>query len=100
MKVILTGVTGFIGHETLLQCIASPAITSIVALSRRALPDGILQSPKLSVVIVEDFTKYTPGIMSELAGAEACIWYVSKSLHKLSTQSFQSFKWAAHAHWP
>ena len=74
MKVILTGVTGFIGHETLLQCLASPAITSIVALSRRAPPDNIPKSPKLSTIIINDFTNYTPEVMKELAGAEACIW--------------------------
>jgi hypothetical protein len=80
MKVILTGVTGFIGHETLLQCIANPSITSIVALSRRALPDIIPVSSKLSTVIVEDFTNYKPEILKELAGAEACIWCVDSFL--------------------
>jgi hypothetical protein len=75
MKVILTGVTGFIGHETLLQSIANPRITSIVALSRRELPDSVPKDSKLKVFILEDFTKYTPEIMEELAGAEACVWY-------------------------
>lgn len=74
MKVILTGVTGFIGHETLLLCLATPSITSIVALSRRALPDSIPKDPKLKVLLLEDFTNYSPSIMNELSGAEACIW--------------------------
>jgi nucleoside-diphosphate-sugar epimerase len=77
MKVILTGVTGFIGHETLLQCLANTRITSIVALSRRVLPDSIPKDPKLKVLLLEDFTNYTPEIMKELEGAEACVWYVA-----------------------
>ena len=83
MKVILTGVTGFIGHETLVQCIANPKITSIVALSRRALPDSVLKDSKLKILILEDFTKYTPEIMDELAGAEACVWYALPCLYFL-----------------
>jgi nucleoside-diphosphate-sugar epimerase len=74
MKVILTGVTGFIGHETLLQCLANTSITSIIVLSRRALPSSIPSNPKLKVIILSDFTNYSESIMSELSGAEACIW--------------------------
>jgi nucleoside-diphosphate-sugar epimerase len=74
MKVVLTGVTGFIGHETLLQCLSNPTITSIIVLSRRALPASIPQDPKLKVITLEDFTNYPESIMSELSGAEACIW--------------------------
>jgi len=85
MKVILTGVTGFIGHETLLQCLASPDITSIVALSRRALPDNISKSEKLQVVMVPDFMNYTPDIIKELAGADACIWNLGVKLADTET---------------
>jgi hypothetical protein len=87
MKVILTGVTGFIGHETLLQCLVNPTITSIIVLSRRALPASIPQSLKLKVLILEDFTSYILSIMNELSGAEACIWYTPfiKSRYKIMT---------------
>jgi hypothetical protein len=74
MKIILTGVTGFIGQEILQQCLDSPAISSIVTLSRRALPLSTPESPKLKVLILKDFTSYPPHVMSELAGAEACVW--------------------------
>ena len=74
MKVILSGATGFIGSEALRQCLKAPTITSIVALSRRALPDSVAKNPKLKVVIMKDFTTYPDTVLEELAGAEACIW--------------------------
>jgi N-acetyl-gamma-glutamylphosphate reductase len=76
MKVILTGATGFIGLEVLTQLLLHPTISSVVVLSRRALPSSIPQSPKLKTIIMDDFTKYPPPIMAELSGADACIWYV------------------------
>lgn len=79
MKVILTGSTGFIGSEVLLQAIYNPKITQIVCLSRRALPEHITSNPKVTVVIISDFTNYTPEILAQLEGAEACIWYVVQS---------------------
>lgn len=71
MKLILTGSTGFIGAEVLRQCLNNPSISSIIALSRRPLP---VTDPKLKTVIVEDFTNYSPSVLKELEGAEACIW--------------------------
>lgn len=79
MKVILTGSTGFVGREVLSQCLAHPAITSIVALSRRDLP----AHKKLKVALIEDFMTYPDSIRDDIRDAEACIWYEStaKSLH-------------------
>ncbi|KAI9813119.1 MAG: hypothetical protein M1827_004339 [Pycnora praestabilis] len=77
MKIILTGSTGFIGGEVLQHCLLSPSITSIIALSRRALPESVTKSSnaaKLKVVIPEDFSKYDDTVLDELRGAEACIW--------------------------
>lgn len=71
MKVILSGPTGFIGREVLEQCIQNSSITSIVALSRRELP---VDSPKLSVTVVKDFTSYPDSVLKEIKSAEACIW--------------------------
>lgn len=73
MKVILTGSTGFVGHEVLSQCLAHPAITSIVALSRRDLP----AHKKLKVALIEDFMIYQESIRDDIRDAEACIWYES-----------------------
>ncbi|KAF4615627.1 hypothetical protein G7Y89_g15280 [Cudoniella acicularis] len=74
MKIILTGSTGVIGTEVLAQCIAHPAITSIIVLIRRPLPDSVPSSPKLKVVIQKDFLSYPPSVLEEFVGAEACIW--------------------------
>ncbi|KAJ5736953.1 uncharacterized protein N7483_002078 [Penicillium malachiteum] len=70
MKVILTGSTGFIGNEVLQQCLQHPSITSIVALSRRDLP----QHDKLKVAIMNDFLSYPDAVREEIKGADACIW--------------------------
>ena len=71
MKVILAGSTGFIGHEVLTQCLQNPAITSVVALSRRELP----AHEKLRVALVDNFLSYPDSVREEIKGADACIWY-------------------------
>lgn len=73
MKVILLGSTGFIGKEVLNQCLETPSITSIIALSRRALPEAAA-NPKLTVVIMEHFNSYPDSVLEQLKGADACIW--------------------------
>jgi len=73
MKFILLGSTGFIGKEVLDQCLKTPVITSIIALSRRDLPEGAA-NPKLTTVIVEDFKLYSESVLEQLKGADACIW--------------------------
>ncbi|CAI7630467.1 unnamed protein product [Penicillium glandicola] len=75
MKVILTGSTGFIGREVLSQCLANPAITSIVALSRRDLPPH----EKLKVALIDDFMTYPNSIKNQIRDAEACIWTLGKA---------------------
>ncbi|KAL5314839.1 hypothetical protein ACEPPN_017488 [Leptodophora sp. 'Broadleaf-Isolate-01'] len=74
MKVILTGSTGFIGSEILAQAIDRSFITSIICITRRALPESISSNPKVKVIILKDFTSYPPEVLSQLSGAEACIW--------------------------
>ncbi|KAK9482018.1 hypothetical protein V1527DRAFT_477767 [Lipomyces starkeyi] len=75
MKVILLGSTGFIGHEVLNQCLKTPAITSLIALSRRDLPEAAA-NPKLTVVIIENFKVYSDSVLEQLKGADACIWSI------------------------
>ena len=83
MKVIITGVTGFIGGGVLQRCLAHPSITSVVALSRRDILNAAgTSNPKLKVVILEDFSSYPENVLNELVGAEACIWYIIPSLQK------------------
>ena len=73
MKLIMTGVSGFIGHEALTQAISHPDITSIIALTRKPIQ---ITSPKLKTIIHSDFSSYPPSVMSQLEGASACIWVI------------------------
>ena len=77
MKFIVTGCTGFIGSEVLSQCLRNPAITSIIALSRRKLPDALSMEPKLQVVVMKDFALYPNSVLNDISGADACIWCVT-----------------------
>ncbi|CZR61004.1 uncharacterized protein PAC_10900 [Phialocephala subalpina] len=74
MKFIVTGSTGFVGGEVLSQCLRNPAVTSVIALSRRNLPEALTKDPKLNVVIMKDFNSYPNSVMQEMKGADACIW--------------------------
>lgn len=73
MKVVITGATGFIGQEVLEQCIEHPKITSIIVLSRRQLLKPV-ECPKVKVITLDDFLKYSEPTISEIQGADACIW--------------------------
>jgi dihydrodipicolinate reductase len=73
-KIILSGVTGRIGKEVLDQAIRNPVITSVIALSRRPLPD-LAQHDKVRVLLVQDFNGYSEHVVEEVAGADGCIWY-------------------------
>lgn len=74
MKVILLGSTGFIGKEVLNQCLQNPAITSLVALSRRDLPEAAAANPRLTVIIIENLKLYPDSVLEQLKDADACIW--------------------------
>ncbi|KAK0721794.1 hypothetical protein B0T26DRAFT_644331 [Lasiosphaeria miniovina] len=75
MKVVLTGATGYIGAELLNQLAQHPEVTSVVVLSRRQLQQTPA-SPKVAVVIVDDFLNYGPAVLQAIAGAQACVWCV------------------------
>jgi uncharacterized protein YbjT (DUF2867 family) len=77
MKVIVTGCTGLVGSALVRQCIASDQISHVFALARKALPDAaVAKSPKVSVILHDDFSTYPPELLSQLAGAEGCLWCV------------------------
>jgi hypothetical protein len=80
MKLIVAGSTGFMGTEVIRQAIANPAITSLIALSRRPTPVPANAGPdvaKLKSVVCEDFENYSEAVKRELAGADACIWTIA-----------------------
>ncbi|KAJ3040350.1 hypothetical protein HDV00_011006 [Rhizophlyctis rosea] len=66
MKLILTGATGMTGGTVLRQCLSHPSIEEVTVLTRRPLPD-IGASPKLHVILHQDFTDYA-AVMDRLTG--------------------------------
>ena len=84
MKVLLTGNTGYIGSGVLQTLVADPNITSIFALSRRALP-ATHQHPKVCTIIHKDFTSYPASLLSKLSGTEAIIWSLGVKLTSENT---------------
>lgn len=72
MKVIVTGVTGYIGSAVLARCVKDPRITSIIALSRKPLP-LYDDEPKVDVRIVQDFGNFDDETIASWKGAEACL---------------------------
>jgi nucleoside-diphosphate-sugar epimerase len=74
MKILLTGVTGFIGGEVLKQCLEHPFIDSILVLSRRSLNSGIKTDKELEVLIIEDFLNYGESVVEKFRDVDCCIW--------------------------
>lgn len=73
MKVLIFGATGTIGSAILEHCLQTPSITSIVALSRRPLPENV-SSPKLTTIIHSNFAEYDDALLSQIVSADAAIW--------------------------
>lgn len=70
MKVIITGTTGMVGEGVLLECLANPAITEVLSVSRKPIYN---KHPKLKEYIVADFTTVKEGD-EKLEGYDACFF--------------------------
>ncbi|KAF3924524.1 hypothetical protein ABW21_db0203192 [Orbilia brochopaga] len=82
MKVILTGVTGYLGPEVLRQCVANKQITSIVTLARRDLAPEFQNEKKITAIKVEDFGEYSDDVLRKMEGAGGCIWMMGTTPSK------------------
>lgn len=81
MKLIIAGASGFVGTELIRQSLRISKITSVVALARRhvSAPADLepgAEASKLTSVALENYDNYTEDAKTQLAGADACIWYV------------------------
>ena len=86
MKLIVAGASGFVGTEVIRQCLSLPMITSVIALARRPVSapsdlDHHAVVSKLHSVVLDDYGTYPEHVKKELAGADACIWYVNPPLY-------------------
>jgi nucleoside-diphosphate-sugar epimerase len=75
MKVIVTGCTGLVGSALVRQCVANDNISQVFALTRKPLPEAVAKSPKVTVILHNDFSTYPPELLDQLAGAEGCLWW-------------------------
>jgi uncharacterized protein YbjT (DUF2867 family) len=73
MKLIIVGATGFVGTEILRQSLLRKDITSVVAVTRRALTSPP-SSPKLQNVVVKDYDQYNDEAKTAFKDANGCIW--------------------------
>ncbi|KAI9745725.1 MAG: hypothetical protein M1818_001261 [Claussenomyces sp. TS43310] len=97
MKLIVTGSTGFVATEVIRQALCNPAITSIVALARRAtaVPQNAgprADAAKLKSVVCEDFENYPESVKQELAGADACIWLIAITPSQLKKMPWEEVR--------
>ncbi|KAK7424528.1 hypothetical protein QQX98_000493 [Neonectria punicea] len=74
MKILIVGASGSIGGEALLQCLAHPEISNVVAFVRRDLPSDVSDHPKLETILIEDFSKWPKDVLEAHAGAAGMIW--------------------------
>ncbi|KAK6343837.1 hypothetical protein TWF696_007493 [Orbilia brochopaga] len=82
MKIILTGVTGYLGPEVLLQCVANERITSIVTLARRDLAPEFQNEGKITAIKVDEFGEYSDDVLEKMEGAGGCIWMMGTTPSK------------------
>jgi len=91
MHIILTGATGTVGAGVLQQCLASPEITQLSILSRCALtlPDGD-NTEKVKVLVHENYESYPEELLTQLKGADGCIWAQGVSQNSVKKEQYIS----------
>ena len=81
MKLIVAGASGYVASEIIRQALGIREITSVIALARRPVdtPANLgsgADASKLRSVVIKDYGEYSEDVKTQLAGADACIWYV------------------------
>jgi uncharacterized protein YbjT (DUF2867 family) len=70
MRVIITGVTGMVGEGVLLECLESPDVEKVLAVSRKPVNQT---HPKLEQLLVPDFQKLGD-FEAQLTGYDGCFY--------------------------
>ena len=70
MRIIVTGVTGMVGEGVLLQCLESPDVEKVLAVSRKPVNQT---HPKLEQLQIADFRDLT-AVESQLTGYDGCFY--------------------------
>ncbi|KAK6535859.1 hypothetical protein TWF281_000109 [Arthrobotrys megalospora] len=99
MKVIVTGATGFLGTEILRQCVASPHITSVIALARRDLGPEWQAEKKITTLKVKDFGAFSDEELEVLKGADGCFWTLGTTPDKAKSMTAEEMK-TVNEDWP
>lgn len=73
MHLILTGATGLVGSGVLQHMLSTPSVSKVSILSRRPVPQAEGHE-KANVIIHKDFNTYSSEVLSQLKGAEGCVW--------------------------
>ncbi|KAK4249495.1 hypothetical protein C7999DRAFT_39473 [Corynascus novoguineensis] len=76
MKVIVTGSNGLVGSALVRQCMANDGISHVFALSRKRLDEAVAKSPKVTVILHDDFSTYPQELLDKVKGAEGCLWAI------------------------
>ncbi|KAK8052233.1 nucleoside-diphosphate-sugar epimerase [Apiospora rasikravindrae] len=89
MHLILTGATGLVGSGVLDAMIKMKEVTKISILSRRPVAMAeAANDPRINVVLNSDFEKYDPAILSQLKGAQGCVWALGISQTQVEKEEY------------
>ncbi|MDI3321043.1 NAD-dependent epimerase/dehydratase family protein [Pinibacter soli] len=85
LKIILTGATGLVGEGVLLECLAHPAVSEILIISRRPYPG--VRNGKIKELILHDFFDIH-NVREQLNGYNACFYCAGISSRGLNEQQY------------
>ncbi|KAI1487647.1 nucleoside-diphosphate-sugar epimerase [Biscogniauxia mediterranea] len=89
MHLILTGATGLVGSGVLDAMIKMKDVTKISILSRRPVKMAEdIKDPRVNVIIHKDFTTYEPTVLSQLKGAQGCVWALGISQTQVGKEEY------------
>ena len=78
MKVVITGGTGWVGHEVLVAALSHEAISHIVLLQRRAHSPPVSAPPgsnkTIETINHSDFSSFPDSLAQHIVSASAIIW--------------------------